>query len=177
MNKKLNLLVVLVSVLALGSVLIACPTDSGGGGGGDNSNSGGNNNTGGGGGDDGVPKSLTISGITISGLLKIYISKPVSKAESQEFFNEFYLTEMLGSGLTSKQKNMLPAWGEGTISNGSVTVSLKKTTDNSDWTGIGDYLVFFFHGSDFYGPKVQDSPTPTTINSALTTVNFSDYVD
>jgi hypothetical protein len=34
MNKKLNLLVMLVSLLALGSVLIGCPTDSDDGGGG-----------------------------------------------------------------------------------------------------------------------------------------------
>jgi hypothetical protein len=45
MNKKRNLLVMLVALLALCLVLIACPTGSGGGI--DNSNTNGNNNTGG----------------------------------------------------------------------------------------------------------------------------------
>jgi hypothetical protein len=155
---------VLLSLLVFGLLLTGCPTD------------GGNNNE-----NDGKDdaKKLTITGIEgISGNVSVMFTTVVNDQSAAILIKDDGSNSGTGVG------------GRGTISNGTITISLKViqyplnskpiiTDDN--WTGTGNYYIWLWNDNEFSGSPPYSAPVSASWNekvgfsSATTTVPWNKF--
>jgi hypothetical protein len=112
-----------------------------------------------GGNESGAPKTVTITGLPFYNGLEIMVALYATKP-------------------TPDSKEEDPPYGRGTIKNGSATVPLYNYSDDSPWTGTGNWYVGFFTESDafnlVYVTKTARSFSNSAANATMALTDFDE---